>query len=115
MLRRLHKNCGPLTVEQRVPDWFNTKVCHVTGTMAKHLMACTDDFGEPATLLQFLQKFVDSWFERHKGTEAMRQGSANEIPAGEKAASCDWIEALHETGILELMAHCRKQFGLHCH
>ncbi len=48
-----------------------------------------------------LDDLIQSWFGRHRSTEAMQIGSANEIPTIERLVTLEWIHNFYECGLLE--------------
>ena len=46
-------------------------------------------------------KCIDSWFGRHKSTEEMQQGSANEEFILQRIKTNDWVHDVFEIGMLQ--------------
>ena len=104
----LKQSCGPLSIDQRTGCWFKGKEMRISGTMSGKIVSCTSSFEElelDETLEILLGQCVKSWFGRHKGSGAMKQGSLNEVPAMEQVESFEWVLELYEVGILQMRPH----------
>lgn len=109
---RLLQHCQPITQCQRTADWFNQKAFRLTGTMASVVVnkdtGADDDsdsnesIGDNEVKVILLNKCLKSWFGKHVSTEAMRTGSANEVPTAARLAARPFIKEFYEVGLLEL-------------
>lgn len=100
---KLLLHCRPQTLCQRTADWFLQKALRLTGTMAGKIVNATDDddsLSDEAKQV-FFDDLIDSWFARHRSTEAMQIGSANKVPVVEALLNYDCIHCFYECGLLE--------------
>ena len=88
----LREICQPLTLSQKITDWFLMKVL-VTGTVAGLVTNAVknvdiDDWVEDdERRMDMLRKCMDSWFNRHQSSSAMKIGTDNELPTFEALES----------------------------
>jgi hypothetical protein len=114
---RLLLVCRPLTIGQRVADWFSMRGFHVTGTIAGQLSSKSDEYlADLAKLLdgetihpestiesgrEMLDKLLKSWFSRSKSNDAQREGTENESVVLKALRGQSFIEGLWEVGMVE--------------
>ena len=84
---------------------FGESKCDYSGTMScdfakKDLPLDTDEQKQCQ-----LDKCISSWHERHKSSDMMAQGSANEVPFCELIAQYNWINDLYDVGLLKVTDH----------
>ena len=98
-------NCRSLTVKDKTADWFVLRRFRMMGTMGAMLSSRVlheeNDIKRDTELAAIMDNCIKQWFGRHKSTEAMKQGSANEPMILQRLQTFDWIEAVFEVGMLQ--------------
>jgi hypothetical protein len=69
----LTNSCQPLTITQRTGDWFLGRRFRLTGTAGSSLSGTGINFDNDDWKSPLMDKCIETWFGRHKSTDAMKQ------------------------------------------
>ena len=97
-------HCEPLTVCQRVADWFLMKSFRLTGTMVGKIMPTPVEEWTDERHHDFLSECLKSWFGRFKASTAMKLGTDNEEATATKFAQEDFVKSFFDVGLLQCKA-----------
>jgi hypothetical protein len=70
-------------------------------TLSSRVLPEENDIERDTELAAIMNNCIKQWFGRHKSTEAMKQGSANEPMILQRLQTYDWIEEVFEVGMLQ--------------